>query len=117
MVVGGLLLFDVEGLDVRIDIAPLVAVGVLTVLAAVAVGWLVARAHTHRVETGKEGLVGLPGEVSRGGEGGGWVVVHGEDWRATWEGSLERGASVRVLAVDGLKLRVEPAEAGPARNT
>ena len=39
----------------------------------------------------------------------GQVRVHGEIWRATSTTSLDEQCEVRVVAVDGLTLRVEPA--------
>jgi membrane-bound serine protease (ClpP class) len=34
--------------------------------------------------------------------------VHGEYWDAESSGPVETGTQVRVVAVDGMKLRVEP---------
>jgi membrane-bound serine protease (ClpP class) len=42
------------------------------------------------------------------------VRVHGETWRALSGATVQRGDRVRVCSVDGLTLRVEPAEARPA---
>jgi membrane protein implicated in regulation of membrane protease activity len=58
----------------------------------------------YRVQTGAEGLVGKRGEVI----GPGRVRVRGEIWSASGEAPLETGSQVRVAAVEGLKLRVEP---------
>lgn len=107
---GGLLMFDVEGFDLRVDPFALGFVGVFVVLVAVGLGYLIARAQRRVVQTGAEGMVGLPGEVTVGGHGAGRVRVQGEDWAATWEGERHRGDAVRVLRVDGFKLRVEFAD-------
>jgi membrane-bound serine protease (ClpP class) len=60
--------------------------------------------------TGVEGLVGERGFTleSMAVEHGGQVRVHGEIWRARSAASLECGHPVRVVAVDGLTLVVEP---------
>jgi membrane protein implicated in regulation of membrane protease activity len=58
----------------------------------------------YRVQTGAEGLVGQRGEVI----GPDRVRVHGEIWSASADASLSTGDRVRVAAVDGLTLRVEP---------
>jgi membrane-bound serine protease (ClpP class) len=42
--------------------------------------------------------------------GVGLVFIHGELWRATSSVAIPSGASVRVMSVDGLTLRVEPTE-------
>jgi membrane-bound serine protease (ClpP class) len=41
----------------------------------------------------------------------GTVFVHGEYWDAVASSPVESGAAVRVVGMDGLKLRVEPASA------
>jgi membrane protein implicated in regulation of membrane protease activity len=58
-----------------------------------------------KAQVGAETLVGAEAEVRDGG----YVFVQGELWRATGAEGLERGSRVRVLAVDGLTLLVEPA--------
>ena len=66
--------------------------------------------------TGAEGLVGRTGTVRERLGPEGQVMVSGELWRAVVEGEpLEPGAQVRVMAVDGLTLRVaRAAQAAPA---
>ncbi|ANM28956.1 hypothetical protein ABI59_04075 [Acidobacteria bacterium Mor1] len=65
------------------------------------------------VATGVEGLAGSVGEVSRVLDGGGKVFVNGEVWDAhSNAGDLVEGMRVRVVAVDGMQLTVEPADAG-----
>jgi membrane-bound serine protease (ClpP class) len=39
----------------------------------------------------------------------GKIFVHGEFWDAVSTAPVEAGARVRVLAVEGLRLKVEPA--------
>jgi membrane-bound serine protease (ClpP class) len=58
----------------------------------------------YRISTGAEGLVGARAEVI----GPGRVRVHGEIWSATGSSPLSPGQRVRVAAVEGLTLRVEP---------
>jgi membrane protein implicated in regulation of membrane protease activity len=66
----------------------------------------------YRVQTGAEGLVGQRGEVI----GPDRVRVRGEIWSASGAGQLITGDLVRVAAVEGLTLVVEP-ESSPAGNT
>jgi membrane-bound serine protease (ClpP class) len=44
----------------------------------------------------------------------GKVFVHGELWNATSRSPIEAGAPVRVSAVDGLRVVVEPVSTGEA---
>jgi membrane-bound serine protease (ClpP class) len=108
LVLGGLLLFEVEGFDLTVAPLNLAMVGGASVLVAVGIGFAVTRAQRARVVTGAEGLLGAPCRVTIGGQGSGRVQLAGEDWRATWNGVMEAGASVRVVRVDGLLVVVEP---------
>jgi membrane-bound serine protease (ClpP class) len=65
----------------------------------------------YRVQTGAEGLLGERAEVIEPCAPRGRVRVRGEIWNARCENAAARaapGESVRVAAVDGLTLVVEP---------
>jgi membrane-bound serine protease (ClpP class) len=53
---------------------------------------------------GPSDLVGMEGVVREGG----YVFVHGELWRARADGPLEPGQRVRVDALEGLSVHVQP---------
>ena len=74
-------------------------------------GRLALRAQRQRPTTGVEGLVGLTGQTLTAIEPdrSGQVAVRGEIWRATSTAPLRARQRVRILAVDGLTLKVEPA--------
>ena len=55
------------------------------------------------------GLVGLVGEARSDLNPEGGVLVKGSLWRArTMDGTIRKGSRIRVRAVEGLILRVEP---------
>jgi membrane-bound serine protease (ClpP class) len=112
LLLGGMLLFNVGNMDLRVDLSILVAVPLVVMAFSLLAGWLVLRSHRTRPQTGTEGLPGAIGVVSQGGTGGGWVLVFGESWRARWTGYLENGSEVRVIEVERLSLLVEPAGKG-----
>lgn len=62
----------------------------------------------YRVQTGAEGMIGKRAEVLEGTSSTGRVGLEGEIWNARSEVPLTRGQVVRVTAVDGLTLSVEP---------
>jgi membrane-bound serine protease (ClpP class) len=68
-------------------------------------------AQRRRAVTGREGVVGALGAVrqSQTIAGAVMVLVQGELWEATSSESLAAGDKVRVVAMDGLCLRVEKA--------
>ncbi|MBX2991721.1 MAG: nodulation protein NfeD [Bacteroidetes bacterium] len=67
------------------------------------------RAQRRKPTTGIEGIVGEQGEAISSLNPDGQVRVHGEIWSATsTEGKIPRGASITVVEVENLHLRVKP---------
>jgi membrane-bound ClpP family serine protease len=67
---------------------------------------------------GAENLIGAVGIVSADLDPEGWIQIGPERWRARVareQAPLPAGASVRVTAVDGLLLRVEPGKRSAPR--
>ena len=68
--------------------------------------WLSKR---RRPQVGAEALIGARAEVVTSCRPLGTVRIHGELWRARCEAGADPGELVRVRALDGLTLDVEPA--------
>lgn len=101
---------DVPGVRVGLGIivpAVLTLAGIVLVL-----GRLALTAHRAPVVTGAEGLIGARGHaLTAVGPGqDGQIRVHGEIWRAISSVPLLPGDAVRVTAISGLTLAVEPVE-------
>lgn len=64
----------------------------------------------YRIRSGPETLIGERAEVITPCEPEGRVTLRGEIWRARSTAPAARGATVRVLGLDGLTLEVEPAD-------
>ncbi|MEO6264856.1 MAG: nodulation protein NfeD [Luteimonas sp.] len=113
LIAGSLILFDpaVPGFGVPGQL--IAGIGVASALAFMGVVWLAARARRQPVTTGVEELVGHMAVAVDDFEGRGHVRIRGEVWQAECAAPVRRGESLRVLAMDGLTLRVAPAE--PAR--
>jgi membrane-bound serine protease (ClpP class) len=111
MAFGSLMLFDAPEVGFRVSwwaIVPMVGLTAGIFLFVVAAG---VRALTGRPLRGPSGLVGRLGVAKERLAPEGHVLVQGELWRAVVDGGpLEPGAEVRVLAVDGLTLRVGKAD-------
>jgi len=60
------------------------------------------------VVSGREEMIGSHGEVVRWRRGKGRVLAHGEIWQARGSAPLSAGQAVRITALDGLTLEVEP---------
>jgi len=70
---------------------------------------LAVRARRNKVETGAEGMVGEVGVTLTPLAPEGKILVRGEYWNAVARAPVEPGARVRVTAIEGLRLTVEPA--------
>jgi membrane-bound serine protease (ClpP class) len=106
MFIGSVMLVDSPLPFMRVSlgvIIPSVIFTALFFLFAVGVG---IRAQRRKVTTGHEGLVGAVGTARSALGDGGTVFVRGELWSAESEEPIEAGASVEVVAVDGMKVRV-----------
>jgi membrane protein implicated in regulation of membrane protease activity len=68
------------------------------------------RMRSRKVQTGVENLVGATGEVTTPLAPVGQIRVKGELWEARAPKPIDRGARVRVVAVDDLTLEVTPAD-------
>jgi membrane-bound serine protease (ClpP class) len=116
LVASGLLLYDTNSSAFEISAPVVIVVGLLIGgLLAVAVERSV-RARRMPKRTGWEEMIGATGEVRERLDPMGQVFVEGALWRAELMASdgdrrpLERGSRVRVESVDGLTLRVRPAD-------
>lgn len=109
-VVGSLILVDAPVPELQIG--PEVVVPVAVVLAAVValLALRAVRSRRLRTQSGTEAMIGERGRVVAAIEPTheGKVFVHGEYWTATAAQPVAEGASVRVDAIDGLRLRVSP---------
>jgi membrane-bound serine protease (ClpP class) len=97
--------FDAVRLSLSVVI-PAVLVTTFFFLFVVGMG---LRAQKVRPVSGLEGMVGDVGESLNELNPTGTVLVHGEIWQARSIGRLiEKGEKVRVVAMEGLKVAVEP---------
>jgi membrane-bound serine protease (ClpP class) len=80
--------------------------------AVLLLGRLGLQAQRRPPETGVERLIGLVGRTRTplAPDAPGQIDARGEIWRAVSREALPSGAPVRVVAVDGLTLRVEPVQ-------
>ncbi|HTQ75855.1 MAG TPA: nodulation protein NfeD [Burkholderiales bacterium] len=66
------------------------------------------KARKRPIVSGREELIGSTGEVLEDLESEGWARVHSETWRVRSSTPLKAGQRVRVAALKGLLLEVEP---------
>ena len=110
-VIGSVILMDADTLNISLPM-----IGGIALLAAGLMLWVVTRflgLRRRPPRTGHEELVGSEALVLEDFTGQGHVRLMGERWRARSPTPLARGQSVRVTAVDGLTLEVEPLASSP----
>jgi membrane-bound serine protease (ClpP class) len=106
MLFGSLMLIDSPEPSLQISwavILPVVAASSLLFIVTVTVA---VRAHRGRVDTGKEGLIGMHAEAKTEVGEDGQVFLRGEYWNAQSDEHIAKGEKVTVVAVDGLRLKV-----------
>ncbi len=118
MTLGGLLLVDAPIPQMQVHLLTALGVSVPMGVITVFLMNLAIRARRNKVATGSQGLVGEAGVAQTDLAPLGTVFVHGELWSARSRQSVTNGEQVRVTAVNGLQLEVEPlAESTANANT
>jgi membrane-bound serine protease (ClpP class) len=107
MVLGAVLLVNGPP-EVRIHMYTAILVSVPFAMITMFLVTIVVRARGNKVLTGPSSMVGEIGVSRTPLEPEGQILVHGEYWDAISSTNIPAGARVRVKAVTGLKLLVEP---------
>lgn len=110
MLLGSMMLIDTPLPFLRVSVSLIfVAVVTTTLFFLFAVGMGI-RAQRRKPTTGMQGLIGEIGEAQSDIDPEGRVFLHGEIWRARSDSRIEKGEEIKVLAVEGLRLRVSKKE-------
>jgi membrane-bound serine protease (ClpP class) len=109
-VAGSIMLFDSELPGYRVSM-PLIAAVAVTSAAVFFIGLgAAARARALRVTTGREAMIGAPAVALEDFAERGLVRAFSETWQARSARPVRKGDRLRITAVDGLLLTVEPEE-------
>src|SRR3990167_8057166 len=108
MVMGALMLINTRLPGATVSLATALSVALPFALITVFLLRLVLSARRLKVSTGDVGMIGKIGKAETALVPEGKIFVHGELWDAASRVPVPAGAVVRVLAVEGLKLWVEP---------
>ena len=111
MVLGALLLVNGPP-EVRIHLVTALAVVLPFAVISLFLVTLAVRARRNKAVMSDGGVLNELGQARTALAPAGTVFVHGEYWDAVSSSPVETGAEIRVVAIDGLKLRVEPASHG-----
>lgn len=109
LTIGALLLVDSPIPQMRVKLATALAVSIPLGAITVLLMTVALRARRNKVMTGIEGLIGQIGVAQTQLSPAGKVFVHGEIWDAVATSDVPAGEKVIVQQVDGLQLKVDPA--------
>ncbi len=107
LILGSLLLFDSPEPALRLSFQVLIPAVLVASGFFIVVIMLAVKAQLRKHFTGAEAMVGSEAEVMKDIDNEGEVFVMGEYWKATSENPIKKGTKVKILKVDGLKLKVE----------
>lgn len=106
MAIGSLMLIESASPYLRISRAVIVPVIALSGLLFIITVRLAIRVHREKADTGKEGMLGLEAEAKTDILANGQVFVRGEYWSAWSDEPVRKGERVKIVSVEGLKLKV-----------
>jgi len=107
-VFGSVILMDTDVPGFGLPVGIVVTTATIAAVLLLGTVWFTIRSRRRRVVSGAEELIGMQAEALEDFVGIGTVWVHSERWRAHSEVALRKGQLVKIRAIDGLTLEVEP---------
>lgn len=108
LVIGSLMLFETPDPSLRVSWSVLIPTVIVTSLFFITVIAIAVKAQLRKPQGGQEGITGEEGKAVTDVFEEGKVLIHGEYWRAVSDVPVAKGARVRVVRVEHLKVRIEP---------
>jgi membrane-bound serine protease (ClpP class) len=104
-IVGALMLFKTPGMNVSLTVfIPMLIIFIGLVLVSLV---LVIKTRLTKPTTGDQGLIGEIGTALEAFGHKGQISIHGEVWKAITDEKIKKGEEVRVVGIDGLKLKIQ----------
>lgn len=110
LMLGSAIMIDTDVPQFQISWPVLGGVALISVAVTVMTGRLAITAARRKIVSGREQMIGSLGAVLDWDASKGHVFVHSERWQATGPTDLNTGTAIRVVALDGMTLRVEPVD-------
>ncbi|UCG78493.1 MAG: nodulation protein NfeD [Nitrospirota bacterium] len=107
MVIGSIMLFDRSIPFMRLSLATILPVVIVTVAFFSIAIRFAYKAWKSKPITGEEGLSGSEGVALSDISDEGMALVHGEYWRASSDTPIAKGEKLIVVSLDGLKIKVK----------
>ena len=109
LLIGSIVLVDPSSPYGDIPLKVIVPVVLFSALFFLSVAYLGLKAQGRKKLTGKEGMVGMIGVAETDINPKGKVFIEGEIWNAYSDVPIKKGEDVKILAVEGLRLKVTKA--------
>ncbi|MBY5524120.1 NfeD family protein [Rhizobium leguminosarum] len=106
LVLGATILFDTDIPGLKVSWPVLGAIAVACLALSLVIARLAFISRRHDVVTGSEQMIGISGKVDSWTGISGYVIAHGERWKAVSTEPLAAGDRVKVTGRDGLVLEV-----------
>jgi membrane-bound serine protease (ClpP class) len=106
--IGSVMLFETGAEAYTLSLPLVIAVALSSAAFFMLVLAMAVKARRRPVVTGAEEVLGSQGRVIGWSGGAGRVRVRGEIWQASATAPLRRGQNIRVTALKGLTLEIEP---------
>ncbi|MBY5572017.1 nodulation protein NfeD [Rhizobium leguminosarum] len=106
LVLGATILFDTDIPGLKVSWPVLGAIAVACLALSLVIARLAFISRRHDVVTGSEQMIGISGKVDSWTGISGYVIAHGERWKAVSTEPLAAGDRVKVIGRDGLTLEV-----------
>lgn len=113
-VIGAVILIDTDTPGYGIPLRLILPLAIASALLSFFTMLMAIRARAQPVVSGAEAMIGASGEILADCIDEGWANIHGERWRIACRQPLAQGQKIRVSAIRGLILDVEPQHKGGA---
>lgn len=110
VVIGSIILIDTDVPGFVVSRPLIGAIALVSSFGLMAIIGIAVKARQRPVVAGREELVGAEGTALSDFEHRGDVFVHSERWSAITDSGLRRGQAIVVTGVEGLTLKVRPAD-------
>ncbi len=107
-VMGSIMLMDTQQPGYQVPILIIAAFAVTSAALTLFTVGAAVRARNQEVVTGKDAMVGKQAEALEDFESQGWVRAFGESWQAESSKPVKEQAVLKIVAVEGLILKVQP---------
>ena len=105
---GSIILIDTDVEEFKVSVPVVITISLAASALFLATALLAVRQRRRPVVTGREEMIGAVGAAQESFAASGRIMAHGELWTAHSERPVEAGERLRITAIEGLILEVEP---------